>query len=109
MKTHSQKFLQKRKFAMVLPVLVLPFITMLFWALGGGQGSPEEKSLEKTELNLELPDPHFNDEEWNKLALYEQAERDSLKYAEEKKNDPYFDFILDTAQVQEQQEQPKKN
>jgi conjugative transposon TraM protein len=91
MKPHSQMFLQKRKFIMALPLLVLPFLTMIFWALGGGEGSPAQaKSNEKTGLNLELPDAHFNTEEWNKLSLYEKAERDSLKFEEEGKNDPYF-------------------
>lgn len=40
MKTHSKEFLRKRKFLMVLPLLILPFVTLFFWALGGGQGSP---------------------------------------------------------------------
>lgn len=91
MKPHSLKFLQKRRFAMVLPMLVIPFITIIFWALGGGQDSPtESKSAEKPGLNMQLPDAHFNSEDWNKLSLYEQAKRDSLKRDEEKKNDPYF-------------------
>lgn len=91
MKSHSQKFLQKRKFAMVLPMLVLPFLTMIFWSLGGGQGSPDEViSVDNAGLNLELPDANFNNEVLNKLALYEKAERDSLKFKEERENDPYF-------------------
>lgn len=36
-KTHSPKFLRQRKFFMVLPLLVLPFMTLMFWALGGGK------------------------------------------------------------------------
>ena len=68
---------------MVLPMLVLPFLTTIFWTLGGGQGSPAQaSSVEKAGLNLELPDAHFNNEELNKLALYEKAERDSLKFRE---------------------------
>jgi conjugative transposon TraM protein len=105
---HSQKFLQQRKFAMVLPVLVLPFITIIFWVLGGGQESPvEAKSIEKTGLNLELPDAHFNNEEWNKLALYELAERDSLKFEEERKNDPYFKLAsIGEEPTQKEQQEP---
>jgi len=107
MKPHSQKFLQKRKFMMALPMLVLPFVTMIFWGLGGGhESSVQAKSTEKTGLNLELPSAHFNDEEWNKLSLYEKAERDSLKFAEEKKNDPYFKLAtLDAEEPQEVQQQ----
>ena len=35
---HSVKFLRQRKMMLVLPVLIIPFITMGFWALGGGEG-----------------------------------------------------------------------
>lgn len=92
MKTHSQKFLQQRKFYMVLPLLALPFITMIFWALGGGQGTPVQAQEIRSGLNLELPGAHFDkeDELWDKFTLYEQAKRDSLKYEEARRNDPYY-------------------
>jgi conjugative transposon TraM protein len=109
---HSQKFLQKRKFMMVLPLLVLPFITMIFWALGGGQASPAQAAVvEKAGLNLSLPSAHFNEgEEWNKLKLYEQAERDSAKFQEAMESDPYFDFAsLVQQEVQQASEKKKEN
>jgi hypothetical protein len=84
---------------------------MIFWALGGGQGSPAQAmSTEKTGLNLELPDAHFNTEEWNKLSLYEKAERDSLKFKEESKNDPYFNLatLEDQNSNGDQEVQPKQ-
>jgi len=92
---HSQKILQRRKLLMVLPLLVLPFITMMFWALGGGQGSPvQARSLETEGLNLELPDAKFHDKEvWDKLSLYEIAERDSAKFEDARESDPYFDLV----------------
>lgn len=92
MKPHSQKFLQKRRFYMALPLLVLPFITMIFWALGGGNGTPAQAHDIQSGLNLELPGAHFNkeDELWNKFSLYEQARRDSLDYEEARRNDPYY-------------------
>ncbi len=92
MKPHSQKFLQQRRFYMVLPLLVLPFITMIFWALGGGQGTPVQAQEVTSGLNMELPGPHFDkeDEQWNKFDLYEQAKRDSLKFEEARRNDPYY-------------------
>ncbi|WPU98398.1 hypothetical protein SNE26_20440 [Mucilaginibacter sp. cycad4] len=34
---HTNEFLKKRRFLMILPLLVLPFTTMAFWALGGGK------------------------------------------------------------------------
>lgn len=92
MKPHSQNFLQQRRFYMVLPLLVTPFITMIFWALGGGQGTPVQAQEIKSGLNTELPGAHFDkeDELWDKFALYEQAKRDSLKYEEARRNDPYY-------------------
>ena len=92
MKPHSQKFLQQRRFYMVLPLLVTPFITMIFWALGGGQGTPVQAQEVKSGLNTELPGAHFDkeDELWDKFALYEQAKRDSIKYEEARRNDPYY-------------------
>lgn len=106
MKTHSEKFLQKRKFFMVLPVLVLPFLTLIFWALGGGQGVPAQaKAVDLPGLNLSLPDAHFDEKEiWDKLSLYEIAERDSAKYEEARESDPYFDLI---AFKSEQELKPK--
>src|SRR5690606_37737042 len=95
MKPHSQKFLQRRKFLMVMPLLVLPFLTMMFWALGGGQGtSVNAMTTDKSGLKSTLPDAHFDgDEIWDKLSLYEIAERDSAKFEQARESDPYFDLI----------------
>lgn len=95
MKQHTQQFLQKRKFYMALPVLALPFITMIFWALGGGEGTTvQAKPTDSVGLNFNLPDAHFAEKEvWDKLTLYEMAEQDSNKFEEARESDPYFDLI----------------
>jgi conjugative transposon TraM protein len=93
MKPNTQQFRQRRRFVMVLPLLVTPFMTMIFWALGGGQGTATYgMKAENAGLNLELPNAQFqkNDNAWDKLSLYQQAQRDSIKYNEAKQNDPYF-------------------
>lgn len=93
MKTHSQKFIQKRKFYMALPALVLPFLTMFFWALGGGKGEAIAKQTETVGLNTKLPEAKFDDQSgnaWDKLSLYQQARRDSIKVNQAKRSDPYF-------------------
>jgi conjugative transposon TraM protein len=92
MKTHSEKFIRQRRFYMVLPLLTLPFVTMIFWALGGGQGTPVKAEPVKSGLILSLPGAHFDkeDELWDKFSLYEQAKRDSQRYEEAKRNDPYY-------------------
>lgn len=95
MKPHTPQFLQKRKFYMALPVLALPFITLIFWSLGGGQGSSvQAQPVDSVGLNFNLPDAHFAEKEiWDKLALYEMADRDSNEFEEARESDPYFDLI----------------
>ncbi|MDE3181927.1 MAG: conjugative transposon protein TraM [Bacteroidota bacterium] len=90
-KNLSQAYLRQRKMMLVLPVLILPFITLAFWALGGGKvkaGKKEDANL--SGLNLHLPDPKVNIGIMDKLAFYDKADRDSLKLKEEMRNDPYY-------------------
>lgn len=89
---HSPKFLRQRKMMVVLPVLVIPFITMAFWALGGGQGNANDNLAEnKQGLNLQLPDANLKDDRnADKLAFYNEADADSLKREEHLRNDPYY-------------------
>ncbi|MCD9015234.1 conjugative transposon protein TraM [Fulvivirgaceae bacterium QH1ED-6-2] len=78
---------------MALPLLVTPFLLLLFWALGGGQGATAQVAQETSGLNLELPGAHFGKNEtdlWDKFSLYEQAKRDSIKYEEARRADPYY-------------------
>jgi hypothetical protein len=61
---HSAKFLRQRKMMMMmLPLLTIPFLTMTFWVLGGGQVS-ESKNSENNiiGLNLQLPDANLKDD-----------------------------------------------
>lgn len=92
MKPHSKQFIQKRRFLMAIPVLVMPFVVMIFWALGGGKGSAAPVTQATSGLNMQIPFAHFDkeDEQWDKFSLYEQAKRDSIKYEEAKRNDPYY-------------------
>ena len=90
MEQQSQKFLRTRKFMMVLPLLVFPFVTLAFWAMGGGKLSENKKSFKQSELNAELPNANLKNETIDKLGYYEKATRDSLKLKEQIENDPYF-------------------
>lgn len=85
---HPQKFLQQRKFFMVLPLLVTPFLIMIFWALGGGKGTPAQAQMATPAgLNLELPDAQFQQTPSDKLSLYREADRDSVRSKESWEND----------------------
>ena len=89
---HSAKFLRQRKMMLVLPVLIIPFVTMGFWALGGGQGQTKNNLADNNKgLNLQLPDANLKDDKnADKLAFYNEADAYSLKREEALRNDPYY-------------------
>ncbi|MVN91517.1 conjugative transposon protein TraM [Mucilaginibacter aquatilis] len=71
---------KQRKFLLVLPLLVIPFLTMAFWALGGGKTARQEIVYTKG-LDTDLPQAQFKDQDQanNKLAIYQAAQRDSTQ------------------------------
>jgi hypothetical protein len=54
-KKRSPQFMRRRRFFLVLPLLVLPFTTLLFWALGGGSDVQASQQADKGGLNMQLP------------------------------------------------------
>jgi conjugative transposon TraM protein len=89
----SQAFLRKRKMMLVFPFLVIPFLTLAFWAMGGGKGSTGKQTGtgNLTGLNLHLPDPKLKVEKpLDKLGFYDKADKDSLKLKEAMRNDPLY-------------------
>lgn len=88
----SQKLLRQRKFFIVLPLLMLPFMTLMFWALGGGkmENVNAQKQTQKG-FNMALPDAYLKeDKSLNKMSYYDKAASDSAKVKELMKNDPYY-------------------
>jgi conjugative transposon TraM protein len=84
---------KKRKFLLVLPILVIPFMTMAFWALGGGKGNAAAITTQKNNqgLNLQLPSANIKeDKDASKMSFYEKAKLDEEKSLEAMKNDPYY-------------------
>lgn len=95
---HTPKFLRQRKFLTVLPLLVLPFLTLAFWAMGGGTAANAEDHS-KGGINFNMPGANLKDEaNMNKMEFYDQAEKDSAKLRELKKNDPYYQVQGDETQ-----------
>lgn len=93
----SQAFLRKRKMMLVLPLLVIPFLTMALWALGGGKGNEPIIVNEQKGLNLNLPDAKMKDENLtDKLSFYDKADKDSAKLEEWMRTDPYYQQKEDT-------------
>lgn len=80
---------RKRKLMLVLPVFVIPFLTLAFWALGGGQLNEEEKTAKGLQLNL--PDSTLqSDKVLDKLGFYQKADKDSQRLEEWMRSDPYY-------------------
>jgi len=87
----TNKTERQKKFFLVLPLLIIPFCTLLFWALGGGTSATAQDTAKKSGLNIQLPKAQLKDDSAdNKLSFYAQAEKDSLKLKQAIKDDPYY-------------------
>lgn len=64
------KFIRKRQLATFLPVLVLPFMTLMFWALGGGKGAAAAAQPTTAGLNMDLPKATSSTITASKLEAY---------------------------------------
>ena len=81
-----------KKMMLMLPILIIPFLTMAFYALGGGQGTSQQQAKDLAKgLNPQLPDANLKEENlFDKLSFYDKAEKDSAKIAELMRNDPFY-------------------
>jgi conjugative transposon TraM protein len=89
---YSQQFLRQRKFYTFLPLLVFPFVTLMFWALvarkARGSEPPEQA---RSGLMTSLPEAFFKeDKALNKLSYYQKAAADSARLRELIAKDPYY-------------------
>ncbi len=91
-KTQSPKILRQRKFLLVLPLLVLPFMTLMFWSFGGGKvENTKAQPLMNKGFNMKLPDAYLKDDKpLDKMSYYDKAASDSAKMKELMKNDPNY-------------------
>lgn len=95
MKNENVSRRRKRKTLLVLPLLVIPLLTMAFWALGGGKEMASHMHNRSAGLNLQLPNAQLKEDKGeNKLSYYEEAERDSVKSRAAMRNDPFFSSAL---------------
>lgn len=94
----TPKMIRQRKFLLALPLLALPFMTMMFWALGGGKVEKVEgQAVAKKGFNINLPDANLKDDKpMDKMSYYNQAQLDSIKFLELVKNDPNYKNIAAT-------------
>lgn len=87
---HSEQQKRRRKMLLFLPLLVFPFLSLFFWALGGGKEKASD-TKPNNGLNVMLPDAKLkSDRGLDKLSFYQQANKDSAKLSDAKKSDPYW-------------------
>ncbi|WP_118194299.1 conjugative transposon protein TraM [Albibacterium indicum] len=92
MKTQqSEETKRRRRFLLILPLLVFPFVTMGFWAMGGGTGTGDfSNHKDRSSLSTELPEAKFNEQEdKDKFSLYEALERKKEEQLKAKKEDVF--------------------
>lgn len=75
---------RQRKFLIVLPIVVIPFMTLLLWS-AGIVGRADAQSMKgeahgKSGFNFQLPVARqASDSNWNKMQYYAKADKDSEK------------------------------
>lgn len=91
-KTRSLPSVKKRNILLIAPLLAVPFITILFWLLGGGKmQNARAQTVEKAGFNRALPKPMLQDDDpLNKMSYYDQATQDATKMEERMKKDPNY-------------------
>jgi conjugative transposon TraM protein len=90
--TKSLKVLKQRKMLLVLPILALPFLTAIFWALGGGKmDAANSEAPQQKGFNLKLPNANLKEGlPLDKMNYYDLAALDSAKLDELIKKDPNY-------------------
>jgi hypothetical protein len=89
---------RQRKVKLFLPLIVIPFLTMLVWSLGLGKGNPADKTVTTQKgFNSNLPDAKLKDNSaQNKMSYYDKAAQDSDKLKQQMKTDPYYHARADS-------------
>src|SRR5882762_5442771 len=100
---YSPKFLRQRKFLLLFPLLVLPFLYLLAYSLGVGSGHSTAPAGNKSAggsmgFNPELPKARFPREKTapDKLDAYKKADADSEKRKQWLQQDPYHPKMSDS-------------
>lgn len=94
----NQKLRQKRQQLLMIPILTVPFLTLTFWALGGGK-TPGDLPTDAAQkgFNMELPGiAEAGEKALDKMGHYQRSNADSTRYFQEVKKDPYYRLAFDT-------------
>jgi len=102
MQQHSLQFIRRRRFLLVLPLLTIPFITGLLWALDDKGRDEKRKEIQQDRhgLNPELPGAHLKDDRTSdKMDFYSDAQMDSVKRMEKERSQAFYGRRLDGTTV----------
>ncbi|MBX3253314.1 MAG: conjugative transposon protein TraM [Chitinophagaceae bacterium] len=84
---------KKQKLRIILPVLIIPFLFLSFFMLGGGKGSANVQDSRRNALSFTLPDPLIDNKPTDKLSIYQQADKDSIARLREAQLDPFAQWM----------------
>ncbi|PWS32183.1 conjugative transposon protein TraM [Pedobacter paludis] len=91
---HTRAYQNQRKLMVMLPIIIVPFMTILFWLFGGGSGEASAKAEKHVGINTSLPGAELKTEgKLDKMAFYKLAEKDSADQESISKRDPYMDMF----------------
>lgn len=87
----TSQFLRQRKMLTVMPLILLPFVTVIFWSLDGGKAATKEAVVQQNGINTDLPTASLKtDVPTDKMSIYQQSARDSTRLHE---NDPHYGAV----------------
>ena len=87
----TPKMRRQRKMLLLLPFLISAFLTLFFWALGGGKGVKAQAAVLQKGFNASLPDAKLKDEgNLDKMSYYDRAAQDSARLKQQMRSDPYY-------------------
>lgn len=73
----NQNIRDKKKILLVLPILILPFLSLSFYAMGGGKKA-EDRPHANAGINASLPNASFGMEKsTDKMGIYQESQKDS--------------------------------
>ena len=101
---------RKRKLLFFLPLLLLPFLALGFYALGGGRTDKQSRETTASKgINTDLPGAKLkNDNSQDKLSLMDKAQRDSVSARSKTTAGAFAALGWDTARFNRQHGSPAK-
>lgn len=87
--------MRQQRFLVMLPALLVPFLTLVFVALGGGKnGNAVSSAGSGGGIDMNLPQAYLKDRPvGSKMSYYRQAEKDSLSEQRQLERDRYIDAM----------------